>query len=156
MIRELLLHTVVLVICLSFTGCSEPKEVVVTPTENKEKALEYVQNPELAKVILKPQQKKLSIAKDPFKPIMQYFMGVGGQEAKKNGLPTGKSGAEDVIFIGVVKMGDDARVFLKTADKSGVFKVQDKVGKYTLDSIGLNQIVLKFGDVVVIKKRGEM
>ncbi len=154
--RVSLTYLVVLLVAMS-SSCSKPKAKAL-PREEKKAMVEIVDNPQLAKVILRSEKKPLQIIKDPFKPILSKtptFM--PGQENTQAPSESGQTEAQDVILIGVVKMEDEFRAYVKTGSKLDVYKVQDKIGPYTVLSINIDQMVLQIGDTQrVVKNRGKL
>ena len=145
-------------------GCDALKNMALgkPPFEKKtaapapEKSFEYIQSPELAKVILKPQRKPLTISRDPFKPLITKEMVNQNQEdmdKKLSSLTTLQDTLDDVILIGVVKFENQFRAYLKTDSKTGIYKPRDKVRNYVIQEINYDRIVFKFGNNEIIKKR---
>ncbi len=132
----------------------------------------YVESPQLAKLILRPEPKTLQINRDPFKPLIipkKAKPGVPGGPGKKDAEP--EVPIPEIIqkmeLIGVVKLEGEFRAYVKTVTKTGTKtgtktmvlrmqdKVPDKIEDYTVEFIGLDQIVLKSPHHEVVKKRGK-
>ena len=142
--------------CQDFKKASAKLKIFKEPAKEEEKPLvEFVENADLAKVILKPERKPLTISRDPFKPLITKEMAAAGDLDNKI-IPTGQEQAlEDVVLIGVVKLGEESRAYFKTGDKTGVFKIQDKIRGFTIEEINIDSVVLKSGDRKIVKKRGK-
>jgi len=138
------------------TGCQKQSHQRFLMTPAAKPGIEYVQNPQLAEMILKPKGKQLLVSRDPFKPIftkeeMGYpdFMDVATNQGPN--LST-----NDIVLVGVARMDHEYQALIKYHDKSGVFKVEDKVENYVIKDINLDRIVLTDGNQDIIKKRGEI
>jgi hypothetical protein len=110
--------------------------------------IEYVQSLDQARDILKPQGKPLIITKDPFKPIIM--------PAKKGIIAKPVDILSDVKVLGIVKLDDDYRAFIRVGTKERVVSLQDTVRKFTIIDINMEQVVFKSGNRTVIKKRGKL
>lgn len=139
-------------------GCQDLKKtsskLFKEPAKEEEKPLiEYIESVDLAKVILKPERKPLKISRDPFKPIIAKD---SDDEMAGEIIPIGQEQAlEDVVLVGIVKLGAESRAYLKTDSKTGVFKVQDKIRGFAIVEINPDSVVLQSGDRKIVKKRGK-
>jgi hypothetical protein len=116
--------------------------------------VQYVQNLELAKIILRPQHKELLVTRDPFNPIIAPAPKLNSFD-RRSGAAT-KGQLDDVLVLGIVKLDQDYRAYIKFGDKTRVVSVQDTVGKYTITDINMDQVVFRSGNKEFIKKRGKL
>jgi len=144
--------TFLLLIALTAAGCdgiafmndNAPKPddnaIVVTP----------VDDPQLAKLILKPNPRSVEIPRDPFKPI--YTVSPGHTEAKK--VEPIRAQFSDLFFIGMVKMDDQAIALLKLGDKKVMLKLNEQYKGFMLKDISNTQVVFSDGQTQITLKRG--
>ena len=156
----------VLLLTLSLTGCRElakvsrffygykgPKKQTV---EEQKIVLPKFDQPELAKLILRPAMKKTAIQRDPFQPIIAYSHGSNRSEAAF--LDDSEEGAlNNLTFLGVIKVGDKYSALLKNDLKKGergIYSVNDRINGLTITEINEDQIVLQNGTRNFSLKRG--
>ncbi|MCB9771850.1 MAG: hypothetical protein H6754_04815 [Candidatus Omnitrophica bacterium] len=139
------------VICLlSVIGCeriafmddkkSDENVIIVTPVED----------PQLAKLIIKPNQKAIQIPRDPFKPI--YTNSKNKTDPKKIG-PI-RTQFSDIYFIGMVKMDQESIALLKNGDKKLMLKVNEQYKGYIVKEINNTRVVFSDGQNQITLKRG--
>ena len=156
------LVSVSLIIILA--GCSQAKNlkdffekksagIMDKKQEAEESVLVKIEDLDLAKIILKPEMEKRVISRDPFKPIItkpgriivETPLNVADEEFVRN-----------LTVLGVVKVGEEYSVLLRTAEKTSVFQKYDMIHQYTIQEIDKDHIVLRNRDNrVVVVKRGE-
>ncbi len=165
MIKRLVIYFIVYALTGTSLGCGDILKV--SSGKNKESAaavvpaesllLQPIDSTELAKILLKPKRKPLTMSRDPFKPLFQKeYLPISSDDINAN-TPINQSQniLEDIILVGVIKMGEESRVYLKSNLKSGVFRPHDKLGEYNIERIDVDQVVFKRGDNEFIIKRGE-
>ena len=151
-----------LALILPLSGCDRIKDFInqkKVEKEQEQKALDEQNKPafqkvediELAKILLKPQAKKLSISRDPFTPIIRTA-DAGSDDSFPESID---EVLNDIKFIGVIKQGDNYRALLRVRSKQGVFRQNDKIQNYTIQEIHMDRIVLSNGEKTKSIKRGE-
>jgi hypothetical protein len=152
--RNRCLVCMMMVTVVASSGCQQSKHQALL-IEEKKPFVQYVESPQLAELILKPKGKKFLMSRDPFEPITtkegMRFTDLGGASAQGADNPV-----DNIVLVGVVKLDTEYRAFLKFHNKSGVFKVQDKIEDYVIKDINLDQIVLVYEGREIVKKRGEI
>lgn len=114
--------------------------IIVTPVED----------PQLAKLILKPSLKSIEIPRDPFKPI--YGATVKPSDTKK--IEPIRTTFTDVYFIGMVKMDNQAIALLKVGEKKIMLKLNEQYRGFMVKEIENNQIIFSNGENQITLKRG--
>ncbi len=114
--------------------------IIVTPVED----------PQLAKLILKPNLKSIEIPRDPFKPI--YGTPTSRSEAKK--IEPIRNTFSDVYFIGMVKMDDQAIALLKIGEKKTMLKLNEQYRGFIVKEINNSHVVFSNGENQITLKRG--
>ncbi len=156
---------IVVILLVSLTGCDvlknmalgKPlfqKKTAAAPVEEKP-LIEYIQSPELAKIILKPEKKPLSVSRDPFKPLIAEEINAQGQDNSVSPLAE-PANLDDVALIGVVKFGSEVRAYLKMSNKTGIFKVGDTLRNYVINQIDSDRVIFKSGNSEIEKKREDI
>ncbi len=129
---------------ITFMNDSAPQHddnaIVVTP----------VDDPQLAKLILKPNPKSVEIPRDPFKPI--YTVSPGHAEAKK--VEPIRAQFSDLFFIGMIKMDEQAIALLKLGDKKLMLKLNEQYKGFMVKDISNTQVVFSDGQTQITLKRG--
>lgn len=129
---------------ISFMNDDQPKHdenaIVVTP----------VDDPQLAKLILKPNPKSIEIPRDPFKPI--YTPSVNHADVKKT-EPI-RAQFSDLFFIGMVKMDSQAIALLKVGEKKLMLKLNEQYKGFIVKDISNTQVVFSDGQTQITLKRG--
>lgn len=134
-----------LILVFLANGCGEIKNPFVTSSKSK-KAIDKVEDVELARSILWPKSYKFDVERDPFKPL------IGNRDWEKQEKTIVVK--DEIKVIGVVELGERAVAFLETPFKTGTFQVGDEIGKYKIERIASNRVVLKKGKEEVILKVG--
>lgn len=114
--------------------------IVVTP----------VDDPQLAKLILKPNPKSVEIPRDPFKPI--YTVSPSHSEVKK--VEPIRAQFSDLFFIGMIKMDDQAIALLKLGEKKMMLKLNEQYKGFIVKEITNTQVVFSDGQTQITLKRG--
>ncbi len=109
-----------------------------------------VDDPQLAKLILKPNQRAIEIPRDPFKPI--YVTPGKAADAKK--IEPIRTTFSDIYFIGMVKMDDQAIALLKSGDKKIMLKLNEQYKGFILKEIDSVHAVFSNGENQITLKRG--
>ncbi len=114
-----------------------------------------IEDTHLAKVILKQDNKPLSVNRDPFKPLLQKDLATW-QEINKD-LVRGdtQDNLSDIKLMGVIKIGDESKAYLMVKDKMSMYQVKDQVREYTISKIDRNEVEFKSDTNIVVKKRGD-
>ena len=145
---------------IMLTGCDVVKNLALgrspfakkpAPVPVEKPLITYMDSADLAKIILKPERKPLTISRDPFKPLIDKPVEFNPNDP--NSPTTIEDNLEDVHWVGVVKLGDELRVYLKTQEKTGVFKVGDTIRSYTITHIDIHEVIFKSEKNEVVKKR---
>jgi len=133
-------------------GCDDLRTDVSTsvppPPSKPLITVNRVDNPVLAKLILKPSREKINIERDPFQPLLL------NQDAPDVALPAPTPDFADWQVVGIIKSEDQYTVLLKNKKGRGVYRVNDKIQNFTIVSIDENQVVLSNGKNKVTMKRG--
>ena len=143
---------ITILLCLMCAGCdlvdsmsSKPQKAAVKP------ALEKIDDTQLAKVILKPKKASIDVNRDPFMPLIV--------EEKKTpifaGIPRQGQDLQRFKFLGVFKENDEYVAFLKSGQKKGTYRKDDKLKDFTVTKIGPDEVILTNGEQTVTLKRGE-
>lgn len=119
---------------------SDDNAIIVTP----------VDDPQLAKLILKPSPKSVEIPRDPFKPI--YSPTVSKSDIKK--AEPVRAQFSDLYFIGMIKMDDQSIALLKLGEKKLMVKLNEQYKGYILKDISNTQVVFSDGQTQITLKRG--
>ncbi len=109
-----------------------------------------VEDPQLAKLILKPNLKSIEIPRDPFKPI--YGTPVNRTDMKK--IEPIRTTFSDVYFIGMVKMDNQAIALLKISEKKVMLKLNEQYRGFIVKEIDNVHIVFSNGENQITLKRG--
>lgn len=111
----------------------------------------YVEDVELAKIILRPKRHNLSVKRDPFEPLIK-------PKEMLDTMPIDQQREEDVLrgleYLGLVRVGEKNSVLLKTEKGKGVYRINDKVGQLTIAEIHEDHIVFEKNDRNFKLKRG--
>jgi len=146
------LKFILLFIALTAAGCDgltfmndgrekrDENAIVVTP----------VDDPQLAKLILKPNPKTVEIPRDPFKPI--YTTSSNHADAKK--AEPIRAQFSDLFFIGMVKMDNQAIALLKMGEKKLMLKLNEQYKGFIVKDISNTQVVFSDGQTQITLKRG--
>ena len=146
-----LINTCLIIIALHTGGCDriafmdEGKKnigdtITVTPVED----------PQLAKLIIKPNQKTIEIPRDPFKPI--YNTPVNGASVKK--IEPIRNTFSDVYFIGMIKMDEQVIALLKISDKKVMLKLNEQYKGFIVKEIDIAHMIFSNGENQITLKRG--
>jgi len=117
------------------------------PEATLKPAIQRIENPELAKLILKPQRPKLDVSRDPFQPLVSSDQMLWVQGDGEYALGEWK-------FIGMVRMDDEFWAYLRSDTQKGTFKVNDKIKDYTIEEIQKDRVVFNNGEKTITLKRG--
>jgi hypothetical protein len=125
------------------------KAAVVELSVNNEKVVNDV---ELAKIILKPKHRPLSVTQDPFAPLL-----VSSQD---NSLSVENDQLDqditkDIRFLGLVNMGDKPYALLSVENVNAVYKINDQIKRMVLAEIHQEYIVLKRDSKMIKLNRGD-
>ena len=159
--NEKIIAVIMLVFFLS--GCDEllktvvPKKKRVKPPEPVS-VVQYMDNIDLAKLILKPAPYQLKVTRDPFKPLIEKTDG--------EALPAAPQMDSDIVreleekvkkikYLGALKMGDEYSALVKTEKKKGVYKVNDSLDEFTIIEIHPDHLVLQKNRFTFKLKRGD-
>jgi len=134
-------------------GLAEMTATAMSTMKPPEPLIKFVESPQLAEVILKPPREIMGVSRDPFGPLIADEITL---PAKTVSAKLENNDLRDLIFVGLVKFGEEYFAYLKTGVKTGVYKLQDKVGNYAIEQIDANQVVFKSGENVIVKKRGKI
>lgn len=149
------LFAIILLGLLGTLGCEEYRAVVSPPKSDSKKTaaplVKRVESPDLAKFILKPVREKIDVTRDPFRPLPI----VQSSEKAKDTL-TEQPDLADWKLVGVVKMDAEFVALLKSKNRRGVFRVNDKIQNYTVISIDEKQVIFNNGSSKIIMKRGDI
>lgn len=119
---------------------ADENAIVVTP----------VDDPQLAKLILKPNPKSIQIPRDPFKPI---YTPSGAHTDAKKAEPI-RAQFSDLFFIGMVKMDNQAIALLKIGEKKLMLKLNEQYKGFMVKDITNTQVVFSDGQTQITLKRG--
>lgn len=109
-----------------------------------------VEDPQLAKMILKPNLKAIEIPRDPFKPI--YTSSLTHVDAKK--IEPIRTTFTDVYFVGMVKMDNQAIALLKVNEKKVMLKLNEQYRGFIVKEIDNAHIVFSNEENQITLKRG--
>ncbi len=109
-----------------------------------------VEDPQLAKLILKPNLKTIEIPRDPFKPI--YTSSPSHVDAKK--IEPIRTTFSDVYFVGMVKMDTQAIALLRVSEKKVMLKLNEQYRGFIVKEIDNTRIVFSNGENQITLKRG--
>ncbi len=109
-----------------------------------------VEDPQLAKLILKPNLKSIEIPRDPFKPI--YISSVARVDTKK--IEPIRTTFSDVYFVGMIKMDTAAIALLKVSEKKVMLKLNEQYRGFIVKEIDNSHIVFSNGENQITLKRG--
>lgn len=109
-----------------------------------------VDDPQLAKLILKPQQRPVKVSRDPFKPIYEW----NDKRVEAKIVEPVKQRFDDLTYIGMMKMDTQSIALLKTKDKKVMLKMNEQFRGYIVTEISNTQIVLSDGVAKITLKRG--
>ena len=119
--------------------------------------LTEVNDLELAKLILRPEEEKKDFNIDPFKPLAGGEIGSVKRAAQSESSRSGVvyiEGIGEVRFVGVIKSNDEYFALLKTNKGKGTYKVGDNLENYRVTEIENNKIILTDGSQTIIIERG--
>lgn len=125
---------------ISDTKQSAENTMTVTP----------VDDPQLAKLILKPNIKSIEIPRDPFKPI--YTTSPHRVDTKK--IEPIRTTFSDVYFIGMVRMDNQAIALVKVNEKKVMLKLNEQYRGFIVKDINNANIVFSNGENQITLKRG--
>lgn len=109
-----------------------------------------VEDPQLAKMILKPNLKAIEIPRDPFKPL--YTTAGNHIDTKK--IEPIRTTFSDVYFIGMVKMDNQAIALLKVSEKKVMLKLNEQYRGFIVKEIDNAHIIFSNGENQITLKRG--
>ncbi len=109
-----------------------------------------IEDPQLAKLIIKPNEKSIEIPRDPFKPI--YTASVTPVEAKK--IAPIRNSFSDVYFIGMIKMDNKSIALLKVGDKKVMVKLDEQYKDFILKEVDITHVTFSNGENQITLKRG--
>ncbi len=120
--------------------------------------LEYVENLQQAKNILRPDRKWLMITRDPFDPIIVVVP--RDPVGRVNGHPAAAVAPDDqlndVRVIGIVRLEKEYRAYVAVGTKYCVVNLKDTIRQFHVTTIDMDQVVFKSGSKEIIKKRGKL
>jgi hypothetical protein len=109
-----------------------------------------VDDPQLAKLILKPSPKSVQIPRDPFKPI--YSTSTNRSEIKR--AEPIRAQFSDLYFIGMIKMDSQAIALLKLGEKKLMLKLNEQYKGFVIKEISNTQVIFSDGQTQITLKRG--
>lgn len=128
---------ILIIVAILGLGCSSKqmtalKDKLVQPQEEKPVTIKPLEDVELAQTILMPRPYELSLSRDPFKPLVGKQ--AAGQEAATE---------QDISLIGILSRQQQSVALLEVAGETNLFRVSDKVGKYTIKAIEAQRVLLE-------------
>lgn len=125
------------------------KAAAVDLSVNSEKLVKDV---ELAKIILKPKHRPLTVTQDPFAPLLA---GSEGDPFSVDNNQLDQEITKDVRFLGLVNMGDKPYALLSVDNVNAVYKINDQIKRMVLAEIHQEYIVLKRDSKMIKLNRGD-
>lgn len=150
---KIIKFNILLMILISLTAAGCDRIVFISDydkTPDDTITVTPVNDPQLAKMILKSNEKAIEIPRDPFKPI--YSAPSSGISPKK--VEPIRNTFSDIYFIGMIKMDDQAVALLKIGEKRVTLKLNDQYRGYIIKDIDNNHIVFSNGENQITLKRG--
>ncbi len=109
-----------------------------------------VDDPQLAKLILKPQQRAVPVSRDPFKPLYEW----SSKRADAKTIEPVKQQFNNLSYIGMIKMGEQAVALFKAGEKRLMLKTNGQYKGYILTEISGAQVIFSDGATQITLKRG--
>ena len=147
--KYIFLMPLLILFCVGASGCDGMND----PAKNDPDSnitVAPVDDPQLAKLILKPRQKAINVSRDPFKPLMDW-------NDKRNDakvMAPVKQQFSDLTFIGMIKMGDQAIALLKSGDKKTMLKNNAAYKGFIVIEITNSQVTFSDGVTQITLRRG--
>jgi hypothetical protein len=112
-----------------------------------------IQDVKLAQVILRGKPYKISIAADPFEPLLKEKMVASGREEDAQALSEAQA-LKDLQYLGMIRIFDEVSVLMNTSKGKNTFKLNDQVDELTIVDITSDFITLKNETASYKLKRG--
>ncbi len=109
-----------------------------------------VEDPQLAKLILKPNHKAIEIPRDPFKPIY----GQANTKIDVKVIEPIRNTFSEIYFIGMIKMDNQAIALLKIGDKKMMLKLNEQYKGFIVKEIDNTHVIFSNGENQITLKRG--
>lgn len=109
-----------------------------------------VEDPQLAKLILKPNHKAIEIPRDPFKPIY----GQSTPKIDNKVIEPIRNTFSEIYFIGMIKMENQAIALLKIGNKRMMLKLNEQYKGFIVQEIENTHVVFSNGENQITLKRG--
>jgi len=146
---------IIMMFAVAVGGCDQIDSLVLKTTKSKrdvKKVEKKIESADLAKIILKPKKRKMTVQKDPFKPIL--YQSHHSTAKKKSRKFHDASSIKDFKFVGVVKVNNEYLALLKKGNERGIFRKNDKVKNFTVTRIKDDRVILSNGIQTITLKRG--
>ena len=123
-----------------------------SPAANETKPT-IVEDFELAKLILKRENKPITIKRDPFMPLIKP-PGVAPAVARAKTPANGEDDSlASVEFLGVGRMDENVGALLRSPTARGLFFINDTFRGFTLMAINEKEVSLKKGETIYTLRR---
>jgi len=144
----------IILVCLILvfsSGCDLFKKKRPNPYAQTEQSLPQVKDMDIAYDLIKPHVYNVTVARDPFKPVI---------EQKNSFQVKGEKNSEfltDLKLLGIVTLGSEKRALLRTGAKTGTYSSGENIFGYTLETIEADRVVLVKEDkkIELILEKGE-
>lgn len=136
---------------LAFSGCNRIAFINDGKKNNADTITVIpVEDPQLAKLILKPNQKSIEIPRDPFKPIY----GQSNTKIDAKVIEPIRNTFSEIYFTGMIKMDNQAIALLKIGDKKMMLKLHEQYKGFIVKEIDNTHVVFSNGENQITLKRG--
>ncbi len=161
---KILSTIIVCVAVLSLGGCNQNLTLkyrnIKKAVTKKGKAVESpviavgIQDVKLAEVILRGKPYKISIATDPFEPLLKEKMVADLGHLADGHTISEAQALKDLQYLGMIRIFDEVSVLMNTSKGKNTFKLNDQVDELTIVDITSEFITLKNETASYKLKRG--
>ena len=163
--RKIRIFLTILFLGVSLSGCGrkigveryfKDKVAHLTESPKEPEAARPVEDVRLAQIILRKKPYKLSVAADPFEPLLKEKPAVAVPAAVKAKEIKEEDPLLGMQYLGMIKVVDETSVLLQTPKGKEVFKLNDEVNHLTLVEINGEFVTFRKESREYKLKRGVM